>query len=132
MIMSDNKVNRRDFVKTAVGAGLAVSALGPAVRGRILGASDRINIGLIGVGGRGHSLLEWAMKTGQQEATPAHVVAVSDVYARGLKMAKETAKCDGYLDYRELLQRKDVDSVILATPDQCHRQLAVRGSNAAK
>ena len=130
--MSDNRFNRRDFVKTAVGAGLAVSALGPAVRGHILGSNDRINIGLIGVGGRGRSLLEWAMKTGQQETTPATVVAVADVYGKRLRSAKETAKCDGYLDYRELLQRKDIDAVIIATPDHWHAPMAIEALNSGK
>src|SRR5690349_19159859 len=130
--MSDHKFNRRDFVKTAVGAGLAIGALGPAARGRILGANDRINLGLIGAGGRGRDLLAWAIKTGQQETTPAAVVAVSDVYGKRLKMAKETAKCDGYLDYRELLQRKDVDAVIIATPDHWHARMAIEAMNSGK
>jgi predicted dehydrogenase len=130
--MSDHKFNRRDFVKSAVGAGLAVGTLGPMVRGRILGANDRINIGLIGAGGRGRDLLAWAIKTGQQETTNAAVVAVSDVYGKRLKMAKETAKCDGHLDYRELLQRKDVDAVIIATPDHWHARMAIEAMNNGK
>ena len=60
-----NKLNRRDFVKSAVGAGAAIKVFGraPAVSGRVLGANGNINVALIGVGGRGNDLLEWVMKT---------------------------------------------------------------------
>ncbi|HXG94998.1 MAG TPA: Gfo/Idh/MocA family oxidoreductase [Blastocatellia bacterium] len=130
--MSDTKINRRDFVKSAVGASVAIGAFGPAVRGRILGANDQINVALIGAGGRGRDLLNWVMKTGEQPNTPAKVVAVSDVYAKRLRMAKETAKCDGYLDYREILERKDVDAIIIATPDHWHARMAVEAMERGK
>src|SRR5947207_100099 len=108
-----NKLNRRDFVKTAVGAGAAMKVLGraPIVMGNVRGANDRINIAMIGVGGRGSDLLGWVMKTGDKPETPAHVVAVCDVYAKRLNKAKETAKCDGFMDYHEVLDKKDVDAV---------------------
>ncbi len=132
--MSDMKVNRRDFVKLAVGAGLAASTLGSTrtVLGNVIGANGNINVGLIGVGGRGRGLLDWVMKTGEQPATPARVVAVSDVYAKRLRAAKEAAKCDGYLDYRELLERKDVDAVIIATPDHWHARMAIEAMDKGK
>jgi predicted dehydrogenase len=133
--MSNNKVHRRDFVKSAVGAGVAITAFGRlgSVRGDVLGANGRINLGIIGVGGRGRSLLDWAMRTGAQEKTPAQVVAVSDVYAKRLRLAKETAKCEGaYLDYRELLERKDIDAVIIATPDHWHARMAIEAMERGK
>ncbi|HEV8487425.1 MAG TPA: Gfo/Idh/MocA family oxidoreductase, partial [Blastocatellia bacterium] len=133
--MSNNKVHRRDFVKSAVGAGVAITAFGRlgSARGDVLGANGRINLGIIGVGGRGRSLLDWAMRTGAQEKTPAQVVAVSDVYAKRLRLAKETAKCEGaYLDYRELLERKDIDAVIIATPDHWHARMAIEAMERGK
>jgi predicted dehydrogenase len=133
--MSDNKVHRRDFVKSAVGAGVAITAFGRlnSVRGDVLGANGKINLGIIGVGGRGRSLLDWAMRTGAQEKTPAQVVAVSDVYAKRLRLAKETAKCEGaYLDYHELLERKDIDAVIIATPDHWHARMAIEAMERGK
>src|SRR6185503_17458631 len=73
MSMPNDKLNRRDFVKSAVGASAAVSLLGraPAVSGDVLGANGNINVALIGVGGRGNDLLGWVMKTGEQPNTPA-------------------------------------------------------------
>jgi predicted dehydrogenase len=132
--MSKMKLNRRDFVKSAVGAGVALKALGHSrgVMGKTAGANDQINVALIGVGGRGRDLLGWVMRTGEQPNTPARVVAVSDVYAKRLRAAKETAKCEGYIDYREILERKDVDAVIIATPDHWHARIAIEAMDKGK
>ena len=112
--MSESKIHRRDFVK-AVTAGAAIGALGrpgTASSAPFMRANDRINVGLIGVGGRGRGLLEWVMKTGEQPATAAKLVAVSDVYGKRLREAKEKAGCDAYLDYREILERKDIELIV--------------------
>ncbi len=128
------KVDRRDFVKTGVAAGIlgGAAAATVAAQGSVLGANDKIGLGVIGVGGRGNHLLRWAMETGQGANTPAQVLAVSDVYARRLTAAKEKAKCDGYMDYRELIARKDIDAVIIATPDHWHAPMAIEAMNAGK
>ncbi len=132
--MSDSRINRREFVKTAVTAGAALGAFrrSASVNARVSGANDRINVGVIGVGGRGRGLLEWAMKTGEQPATAAKLVAVSDVYGKRLNQAKEKAACDGYLDYREILERKDIDAVIIATPDHWHARMAIEALDRGK
>jgi predicted dehydrogenase len=128
------KLNRRDFVKSAIGAGAAMNILGraPAVSGRVLGANGHINVALIGAGGRGSDLLGWVMRTGDQPTTPAKVVAVCDVYTKRLNKAKDTAKCDGSLDYHEILDRKDVDAVIVATPDHWHARIAIEAMDKGK
>ena len=132
--MSKTKVDRRDFVKSAVGAGVAVNLLSNVrpVSGRIIGANDRINVGIIGMGGRGSFLLKWVTEAGQKPNTAAQVVAVSDVYAKRTRLAKEAAKCDGYMDYREIIQRKDIDAVIIATPDHWHAPMAIEAMNSGK
>jgi predicted dehydrogenase len=118
------KVTRREFVKTAASTGATVTIL-RRVNARVLGANDRVNVGVIGVGGRGRGLLDWVVKTGQQPENTAQLVAVSDVYARRLRVAKEAGNCDGYLDYREIISRKDIDAVIIATPDHWHARMAI-------
>ena len=128
------EMNRRDFVKTAIGGSLAATTLTPlpSVQGRILGANDRINVGVIGIGGRGMDLLRWAINTGQKEETSAQVVAVCDVYVKRKKRGEETGKCTGYLDYRDVLDRKDVDAVIIATPDHWHARMAIEALERGK
>ncbi len=134
--MSDNnsnEFNRRDFVKTAMGAG-ALAGIGGLARpahGRIVGANDRINLGFIGVGGRGRSLLREAL--GMTEGSNVQVVAISDVYAKRNKQAAEMAKAaKTHLDYREIISNKGVDAVVIATPDHWHAKMAIEAMEAGK
>jgi predicted dehydrogenase len=131
--MGESKLNRRDFVKSAVAAGAVAGILGkPALGNRVIGSNDRINVGLIGCGGRGHDLLNWVKVTGLMPETPAQLVAVCDVYAKRTRLASESAKCDGFMDYRQVLDRKDVDAVIIATPDHWHAKIAIEAMNKGK
>ncbi|HEU4391521.1 MAG TPA: Gfo/Idh/MocA family oxidoreductase [Blastocatellia bacterium] len=133
--MPDSKMKRRDFVKSAAGATAVLGALASTSSkgGGVLGANDRVNVGVIGVGGRGRALLDWVIKTGQMPNTPAQVIAVSDVYTKRMRQAKEFAKCDGaHLDYREIIDRKDIDAVIIATPDHWHSRMAIEAMEKGK
>src|ERR1039457_4771112 len=116
--MPDNQdsVNRRDFmVKTAAVAGafgaakeLFAKPARAAATGRVIGANDRINVGVIGVGGRGAYLAGQYAAIGER-TNACKVVAVADVYEKRKRLAAEKQKCDGYLDYREIINRADVD-----------------------
>jgi predicted dehydrogenase len=125
--MSNTSLDRREFLKTAAGAGLAIGSLAATApaNAKTTRANDRINVGVIGVGGRGSAILKWAMDVGQKPATPAQVVAVCDVYAKRRRVAAELAKCDAIEDYHDLLNRKDIDAVLIATPDHWHAQMAI-------
>jgi predicted dehydrogenase len=149
--MSVGKVGRRQFVKSAIGAGMAVGAVSPTVfaQEKVQGANDRLQVAVIGVGSRGRYLLRWVMETGGQMAplpapswaTPpkppdpslaARVVAVCDVYEKRKREAVALAGCDGTLDYRQVLDRKDVDAVIVATPDHWHARIALEAMGKGK
>jgi predicted dehydrogenase len=101
--------SRRTFITGMVG-GLALSS-------RILGANDRIRLGMIGPGFRGLQLI-WSMRDPNAE-----FVAFADVYSGRLDPAKEMAKSPNaktYSDYRRLLDDKSIDAVIIATPQHLH------------
>jgi predicted dehydrogenase len=127
--MPDN-VNRRDFVRTAAGAlgvaqslAAARSAALPA-QTRVIGANDKINIGVIGVGMRGMGLLRQLVRMRDAGAN-IEIVAVCDVYEKRKRQAQEISKAEfATLDYRELLDRKDIDAVVIATPDHWHAKMA--------
>lgn len=129
--MSIDSVNRRSFLMSA-GALSAVNAFAakPA-SGRVLGANDRINVAVIGTGGRGFYVAREFDKAGKGESN-AQIVAVCDVYQKRINRGKEAFKCDGTLDYREILNRSDVDAVIVATPDHWHATIALEAMDKGK
>ncbi|HLJ17532.1 MAG TPA: Gfo/Idh/MocA family oxidoreductase [Bryobacteraceae bacterium] len=139
--MSDEKksFDRRDFLKGASGVGvslgLAKSAFagrGAKMSSRIVGANDRIQIGVVGVGGRGSSDARSFERFGEENNNACKVVAVCDVYAKRKRLAAERHKCEGYQDYRELLARSDIDAVVVATPDHWHARVALDAMDRGK
>jgi predicted dehydrogenase len=94
-----------------------------------LGANDRIRVGLIGCGGRGRSNLELF-----QTDPSCRIVAICDV---DQGRAEETRASlspppDIYSDFRRMLERKDIDAVIVATPDHWHAIPALQAMRAGK
>src|SRR2546430_15665762 len=82
----------------------------------VLGANDRVRVGLIGAGGRGEELLKEVL-----EVPNAQLVAIADVYSRRRDAAKELAPGIQTLeDHRRLLDMKDLDGVIVASPLHSH------------
>lgn len=90
-----------------------------------LGANDKVNIGVIGVGGKGKNHLK---KIGQ------HVAAVCDVDSEHIQQAVKLLGRDVpvYSDYRELLERKDIDGVLIAAPDHWHALMTIHACEAGK
>jgi predicted dehydrogenase len=119
-------VSRRDLLKTAA----AVAACGIPAPAHADGANDRIRFGCIGVGGMGTGHVGSLVKRG--ETDNIEVVAVSDVYQRRVTRAQGICKGEGYKDYRKLLERKDVDAVLIATPDHWHAKIATDALEAGK
>jgi predicted dehydrogenase len=131
--MATERITRRGFVE-AVGlaAGAATFAGAPAVHAAP-GANDRIRLGLIGAGSRGGQLLDSFLK--QADAEIIGVVDVDDHHtsetAERIKKEKGNTP-DSYRDYRGMLDRKDLDAVIIATPDHWHALPAIHAVLAGK
>ncbi|HYW47640.1 MAG TPA: Gfo/Idh/MocA family oxidoreductase [Bryobacteraceae bacterium] len=139
--MSEKPLDRRDFFKTVGLTGLTLGTTASALAsktgtkmtgGRVIGANDRINIGVIGVGGRGSSDAQDFARYGEQHPNSCQIVAVCDVYEKRKRAASERHKVKGYLDYRELLNQPDVDAVIIATPDHWHAKNALDALDKGK
>lgn len=103
--------NRRDFIKSASSAGAALGLATTIVPSRAFGANDKINVGVIGVGGRGSYVGRAFGDVGKE--MNSQVIAVCDVYQKRINNNKDAhatrfnTKVDGYLDYREVIARKD-------------------------
>lgn len=131
--MSEIQNSRRAFLAAAATASIAQAAktVKPTITARsasrTLGANDRIRVGMIGVGIMGTGHLRDFIK--QQDADKdIEVAAIADVYQRHRERAKSISKLtdrDVLVDYRELLQRTDIDGVLIATPDHWHCQMAI-------
>jgi predicted dehydrogenase len=115
-------MRRRDLITT----GAAWTALSS---NRILGANDRIRIAGLGVGGRGTYLLNLVSKAERTE-----IVAVCDVAEPRRTAAKRQfgGTPTEYLDYREVLARRDIDAVVIGSPDHWHGPMTIDAVKAGK
>ncbi len=109
--MSTN--TRRDFIKQAAAGAAAFLAYPTA---SVLGANDRVRLAMIGVGSRGQELLKQTL-----ELPNAQVVAVADVYTRRFDEARKISPgLQTVNDYRRILDMKDIDGVLVASPLHIH------------
>jgi predicted dehydrogenase len=116
------KADRRSFI---IGSGMTALA-----STRAFGASNTLRVGVIGAGGRMGNLLDAGATLGGSE-----IVAVSDVYAPHcdkVKARPNATTATSHVDYREVLDMKDIDAVIIATPDHWHVRVASDAIAAGK
>jgi predicted dehydrogenase len=128
-------VSRREFLDTlALGsAGLAIATTAKSY-GQIIGSNDRLNFAIMGVRSRGYAHLA-ALMANKDTAHVSHACDVdSDVLAKFLRVASEQLgyTVAGERDFRNVLERKDVDAVSIATPDHWHTPLAIAALEAGK
>lgn len=134
-----NKNSRRDFIKKA-GAGTAAIVAGGILPGfsaesykRIIGANEKLRASVMGVNSRGNAL---AQNFAFQEA--CDVIHICDVDSRAIEKCVNNVKKVqdtepiGYGDFRKSLESKDVDILVIATPDHWHAPAALLGMQAGK
>ena len=121
--------SRREFL--GVGAAMPLLAGSAA---RVIGANDRIGVGVIGAGGMGFGHIRLLQKMIENGAN-LRVAAVSDIYTKRKQRAQDFLKLeakDVHHDYRDLLQRSDIDAVFVVTPDHWHYRMGMDALAAGK
>lgn len=130
-----SKMSRRGFVKgTAIG-GAAFMISGTKASGRIIGANDRVRIGVVGTNGRGQSHIDGWLK--QPSVELAYLVDVDqDILAKRLKSVEERTDgkfaTKGIADVRNALEDKSLDAISVATPNHWHSLITIWAAQAGK
>jgi predicted dehydrogenase len=141
--MTSIKSSRRGFIKkvagTALVSSLAPAALAgseksfyleaPAIENKTYGANDQVNVAIIGMGIMGFNNAHWTL-----QVPGVKLVGVCDLYTGRLDHAKEMYGKDLFVtkNYKEILDRKDVDAVIIATSDHWHDRISIEAMNKGK
>jgi len=128
----DGRLDRRDFMKRAGIGAVTAGVAGIGLTGgasRVLGANDRVRVGLIGAGQQGtYDMKDFALHP------EVEIAAVCDVYEPNLQKALDIAGAgaQSYKDFRQVLDRQDIDAVIVGTPDHWHALPTVEACKAGK
>ena len=129
--MKNDQISRRDFGKAS--AAITVAASIPATsswpKPTALNRNDSVRVGFVGVGNRGSQLMQ-----AFAEHQDCQLVAVADAYQPYLDRAKKNYQDVDMAveDYRRLLERKDIDAIVIATPDHWHAIQAITAMSAGK
>jgi predicted dehydrogenase len=125
------KPSRREFLSSSVRTATSVGTMlaGAGSWSRMLGANERVHLGVIGPGVRGQGVLAHF-----QENPEVEVVALCDIYDVNLQQAQKQVggKAREYRDYKDLLGEKNIDAVLIATPDHWHASIAIDACNSGK
>jgi predicted dehydrogenase len=145
VLLSSDNASRRSFIKKTATAAAATAATAKFLKtpvygqsqapstGRVIGANDRIAVGYIGVGSQGMAHVRH-QKTHAQ-ANNIVQAAVCDLYQKRLQGAQKyigLPDSAAYADHRKLLERKDIDAIVVATVDNWHAQVAIDAMEAGK
>jgi len=131
----NGKMTRRKFIANTTIAAAAVTTgftrhVHAAPGAKKVSAAEQIALGIIGTGGRGCHL----MRTGITKIPGVTVAAICDLYQPHLESGKKYAgeKAEMYHEYRKLLERKDLDAVVVTTPLDRHAQMSIEALQAGK
>ena len=127
---SMGKTTRRSFMKTAAAAVATAGSLTMPRLARSAEPGEQINVGLIGVGIRGYALHEGIKES--RHARLAGIADLSEHYIDRVKPQLEDPRTPIHRDYRALLDQKDLDAVVIATPDHWHAQMTLDALDAGK
>ncbi|HUS05683.1 MAG TPA: Gfo/Idh/MocA family oxidoreductase [Bryobacteraceae bacterium] len=120
-----DSVSRRGFLATA-----SATALSAVSYARIVGANDRLQIGVIGCGGMATGHMRQLLK--MKDSDNAEIVQVCDIYQKRLDKAADLTKAKPIKEYKRLLENKDVDYVLIATPEHWHAHMTLDAADAGK
>jgi len=125
-----SKLTRRDFIKSSMAAGVAMTLASPY--SRVRGANNDIRIGVVGIGGQGSNHINYFHKL-----PGVRVVALCDadkdyLGKRVNDFKKRNERVDGYVDVRRLLEDKSIDAITSATPNHWHSLVTVWACQAGK
>ena len=127
----EQEVTRREFLKSAatVAGASSLTSLGAPAILTAQNAGNPIRYGFIGTGTEGCTLLKFLATNPEGKC-----IATCDIYPPNLKKGVETigSNPDTYVDYRKMLERKDMDAVMIAVPLNLHAQMVVDSLNAGK
>jgi FlaA1/EpsC-like NDP-sugar epimerase len=120
-------MTRREFLKRSAVAAAAAASFGTLIARA--NQQEKVKVGVIGTGAQGQNLLRQLMGM-----PSAEVVAVCDVYAPNRIRAVELTqfRAQGYSDYRALLERKDIEAVVIASPLHLHAPMTIDALQAGK
>lgn len=129
--MDSNTLNRRNFFKKAGVAAIGVAAASKisTIPHTVLGANDKIRVGAIGTGRQGWTNIQDFMRDPSVE-----IAAVCDVYKPHLQKSVEMTggKAVAYSDFRQVIDRKDIDVIIVSAPDHWHALPTIYACDAGK
>jgi predicted dehydrogenase len=120
-------MTRRQFVQSSVAVSTASTARSAT---RVIGANDRLRVGMIGCGGNANSHMRALLELREQDNV--EMVAVCDIYQKRLDAAAALTGGRPYHDYRKVLEQPNVDYVVISVPDHWHAPITLDAADAGK
>ena len=127
---------RRNFIKKTAASSAALSFAGllPAMSAksysRIMGSNERMKIGVLGCGGMANHHMRALLE--MKETDNVEIASVCDVYMKRLDQASELTRARAFKNYQDILNDKDIDYVLIATPEHWHYEMTLDAIGAGE